>query len=249
MQELNGVFWDQCDFPFGNPSPIDREKCCLFLLENLAPYTWNTLRSFENSPATLAQSASILAGHSVSGLSKLDLLQIKNYGDGAKALAGLIQEDKFELSAPVACLLHNYVGKEDALEWGVIRSRDVSLYNISFVPPTNNLERIIQNGYDFLQNEVANPVERAIGVFLFMARNQPFYDANKRTASLMMNGCLMASGYFPITVMAKDSEEFHHELGRFYESGDANGMFKFFQKTIGELYSSYQYDSFSKSQE
>ena len=90
MQELNGVFWDQCEIPYGISSPIDREKCGLFLLENLAPYTWNTLRSFENSPATLAQTASILAGHSVSGLSNLDLLQIKNYGDGTKALAGLI---------------------------------------------------------------------------------------------------------------------------------------------------------------
>ena len=39
MQELNGVFWDQCEIPYGISSPIDREKCCLFLLENLAPYT------------------------------------------------------------------------------------------------------------------------------------------------------------------------------------------------------------------
>lgn len=169
----------------------------------------------------------------------------KKYGDGTKALAGLIQEDKFELSAPTACHLHNYVGKEDALEWGVIRSKDVSLHNISFVPPTNDLEKIIQNGFNFLQHEVANPVERAIGVFLFMARNQPFYDANERTASLMMNGCLMVNGYFPITVLNQNSEEFHRELGLFYESGNANDMFRFFQKTIQELYSKEQYESFS----
>lgn len=99
MQELNGVFWDQCEIPYGISSPIDREKCCLFLLENLAPYTWNTLRSFENSPATLAQTASILAGHSVSGLSNLDLLQIKNYGDGTKALQA--SSRKTNLSYPL----------------------------------------------------------------------------------------------------------------------------------------------------
>ncbi len=88
-------------------------------------------------------------------------------------------------------------------------------------------------------------MERAIGVFLFMARNQPFYDANKRTASLMMNGCLMVNGYFPITVLNQNSEEFHRELGLFYESGNANDMFRFFQKTIQELYSKEQYESFS----
>lgn len=218
-KELDGVIWDLNELSFETPFPSDRGKSCSFFLQSLATFTWNTLRSFEDNPATLTQTTSILAG--------------------------LIQEDKFELSTSTACHLHNYVGKEDALEWGIIQSRVVSLHNISFVPPTKDLENIIQNGFHFLQHEVANPVERAIGVFLFMTRNQPFYDANKRTASLMMNGCLMANGYSPITVLNQNSEEFHRELGSFYESGNANNMFRFFQKTIQELYSEEQYKSFS----
>ena len=218
-KELDGVIWDLNELSFETPFPSDRGKSCSFFLQSLATFTWNTLRSFEDTPATLTQTTSILAG--------------------------LIQEDKFELSTSTACHLHNYVGKEDALEWGIIRSRVVSLHNISFVPPTKDLENIIQNGFHFLQHEVANPVERAIGVFLFMTRHQPFYDANKRTASLMMNGCLMANGYSPITVLNQNSEEFHRELGSFYESGNANNMFRFFQKTIQELYSEEQYKSFS----
>lgn len=218
-KELDGVIWDLNELSFETPFPSDRGKSCSFFLQSLATFTWNTLRSFEDNPATLTQTTSILAG--------------------------LIQEDKFELSTSTACHLHNYVGKEDALEWGIIRSRVVSLHNISFVPPTKDLENIIQNGFHFLQHEVANPVERAIGVFLFMTRQQPFYDANKRTASLMMNGCLMANGYSPITVLNQNSEEFHRELGSFYESGNANNMFRFFQKTIQELYSEEQYKSFS----
>lgn len=218
-KELDGVIWDLNELSFETPFPSDRGKSCSFFLQSLATFTWNTLRSFEDNPATLTQTTSILAG--------------------------LIQEDKFELSTSTACHLHNYVEKEDALEWGIIRSRVVSLHNISFVPPTKDLENIIQNGFHFLQHEVANPVERAIGVFLFMTRNQPFYDANKRTASLMMNGCLMANGYSPITVLNQNSEEFHRELGSFYESGNANNMFRFFQKTIQELYSEEQYKSFS----
>ena len=218
-KELDGVIWDLNELSFETPFPSDRGKSCSFFLQSLATFTWNTLRSFEDNPATLTQTTSILAG--------------------------LIQEDKFELSTSTACHLHNYVGKEDALEWGIIRSRVVSLHNISFVPPTKDLENIIQNGFHFLQHEVANPVERAIGVFLFMTRHQPFYDANKRTASLMMNGCLMANGYSPITVLNQNSEEVHRELGSFYESGNANNMFRFFQKTIQELYSEEQYKSFS----
>lgn len=245
--KLNGIFWDLGNYAFRLPFVGDPKKSCAIFRKNIVEITWNSMRSLENNPTTLPQTATILAGQAVGGISIFDLMQVKNYGDGAKALANLILSDKFNLSVSVTCHLHNYVGKEDALEWGVIRSRDVSLLNISFVPPTKDLENIIQNGFQFLQHEVANPVERAIGVFLFMARNQPFYDATKRTASLMMNGCLMANGYFPITVLNQNSEEFHRELGLFYESGDANNMFKFFQKTIQELYSEEQYESFPAS--
>ena len=218
-KELDGVIWDLNELSFETPFPSDRGKSCSFFLQSLATFTWNTLRSFEDNPATLTQTTSILAG--------------------------LIQEDKFELSTSTACHLHNYVGKEDALEWGIIRSRVVSLHNISFVPPTKDLENIIQNGFHFLQHEVANPVERAIGVFLFMTRHQPLYDAKKRNTSLLMKSGVLANGYSPITVLNQNSEEFHRELGSFYESGNANNMFRFFQKTIQELYSEEQYKSFS----
>lgn len=245
--KLKGIFWDLNHYEFKLPFTGDAKKSCAIFRKNIVEITWNSMRSLENNPTTLPQTATILAGQSVGGISIFDLMQVKNYGDGAKALADLIIRGKFDLSVSIACHLHNYVGKEDALEWGVIRSKDVSLHNISFVPPTKNLEQIIQDGFKFLQKEVANPVERAIGVFLFMARNQPFYDANKRTASLMMNGCLMTNGFFPITVLNQNSEEFHRELGLFYESGDANNMFRFFQRTILGLYSKEQYENFPAS--
>ena len=76
-KELDGVIWDLNELSFETPFPSDRGKSCSFFLQSLATFTWNTLRSFEDNPATLTQTTSILAGHSVSGLSKLDLLQIK----------------------------------------------------------------------------------------------------------------------------------------------------------------------------
>ena len=52
----------------------------------------------------------------------------------------------------------------------------------------------------------------------------------------MMNGCLMRDGYYPITVMKRDAEEFHEKLGQFYETGDANDMMKVFQKQVSTMY-------------
>ena len=45
----------------------------------------------------------------------------------------------------------------------------------------------------------------------------------------MMNGSLLKDGYFPITVLNREAETFHRELGAFYETGNANGVFKFLQ--------------------
>lgn len=247
--ELNGIFWDRGVFELPLPYIGDTLKSCRIFRKNIVEITWNSMRSLENNPTTLPQTATILAGQSVGGISIFDLMQVKNYADGAKFLLNLLEENRFELSVEVVCSLHSLVGKEDALEWGFIRSSDVSLHNISFVPPTKDLATLITRGLDFLKNEIKDPVEKAIGIFLFLARNQPFYDANKRTASLLMNASLMKDGFFPITVLNKNSELFHSRLGRFYESGDANPMFEFFDQTIRELYSEEQRKTFPKLRE
>lgn len=39
-----------------------------------------------------------------------------------------------------------------------------------------------------------------------------------------------------ITVMNRDSEEFHTKLTAFYNTGDATEMMKFFEKTVATLY-------------
>ena len=93
-----------------------------------------------------------------------------------------------------------------------------------------------KKGFAFLNGKVKDPKERAIAVFLFMSRTQFFFDANKRTASLMMNGCLMLNGFWPITVLNQESVLFHQKLGRFYESGNADEMMAFFAHSVKKLY-------------
>lgn len=109
---------------------------------------------------------------------------------------------------------------------------------MEYLPPeASSLDSLAKTGLGWLNTAVANPKERAIAAFLFMSRSQFFYDANKRTASLMMNGVLMSNGYLPISVLNKQSERFHSELKTFYETGNADGMFAFFADIVTDLYS------------
>ena len=110
----------------------------------------------------------------------------------------MLRAGKFRVAIESACDLHRFVGYKDALEWSY-----------------EKLPMLAKNGFEFLNTEVKDPKEQAIAVFLFMTRTQFFFDANKRTASLMMNGCLMLNGYWPITVLNQESTEFHQRLEQF----------------------------------
>lgn len=207
--------------------------------KNLAAITWSCMATLENNPATLPQVQTILKGQAVGGISIFDLLQVKNYGDGANQLLNLLENGGFDLNLENACAIHRFVGKEEAREWGVVRTSTVTIAGIEYCPaPADQLEGIAAKGFAYLSSNILDPKVRAVAIFLFMSRNQFFFDANKRTASLMMNGCLMQQGYWPITILNRDSENFHEELTKFYESGNATGMMRFFENSVQKMYPS-----------
>ena len=72
-----------------------------------------------------------------------------------------------------------------------------------------------------------NVHHRAIAAFLWTARNQPFWDGNKRTGRLMMNGVLLDHDYDVLTVAASKQLEFNEKMIRFYDSADAGPMLEF----------------------
>ena len=223
---------------FEIPYIRDTEKATYVFNQNLVDITWNCVRTFEQNPSTLPQTRTILNGKSVDGLDVTDLLQVKNYGDGAHEMVRLLRSGEFKVNIETASNLHRFVGYKDALEWGTLRNLNTAIHDVEYIPPAyEKLPTLAERGFDFLNTEVKDPKERAIAVFLFMSQTQFFFDANKRTASLMMNGCLMLNGYWPITVLNRESVEFHEKLGRFYETGDADEMMRFFARIIKKQYS------------
>ena len=188
---LNGMHWTIGAFDFDIPFVGKSEKSIFFFNQNLPVITWNWLKILEQNSSTLPQTRTILNGKSVEGLDVNDLLQVKNYGDGAKELVRLLRAGEFSIDIETASALHRYVGYKDALEWGTLRNLNTGIHDVEYVPPSfEKLPMLAKDGFDFLTSEVRDPKEQAIAVFLFMARTQIFFDANKRTASLMMNGTM-----------------------------------------------------------
>ncbi len=232
------MHWNIGRFNFPIPCFEELRRAVFIFKRRLSEITWNSLAVFEESPASLQQTQAVLSGRAVAQLNAHDLRQIKNYGEGAKELVRLLSDDAFDLSEGCACAIHRRVGCGEALQWGVLRDLDLGIHGVDYRPPHHEeLGRLAREGFAYLKSEIADPRERAVALFLFMARSQFFFDANKRTASLMMNGCLMQSGYGPIGVLNRDSEEFHKRLGRFYETGNADPMMEFFETCARQIYS------------
>ena len=235
-EHLNGMYFEG-EFTFQIPTAnSSRDAICIFK-KNIANITYNFMTSLEQNPTNLPQTETILKGQSVSGISIDDLMQVKHYGDGVKVLLAMLKDESFLLNEATASKLHEYVGKEEAFTWGKFRNTPVSIGNVDYIPPDSHLLKdIAQKGFDFLEKQIESPSERAIAVFLFMARNQFFHDANKRTASLMMNGHLLQNGIYPITIFDKESEEFHTKLSEFYNTGNATKMMQFFEQMVQKMY-------------
>ena len=68
---------------------------------------------------------------------------------------------------------------------------------------------------------------RAIVVFLFAARNQFFFDGNKRTGWLMMNCILLSAGHHAVSIPFPRGREFDAAMLRFYETGGGEEMILF----------------------
>ena len=76
--------------------------------------------------------------------------------------------------------------------------------------------------------------DRAIFVFLTMARNQFFFDVNKRMGRFVMNGILLQEGYPAISVPAKRELEFNKLMISFYETGEQTKMNAFLRDFLDD---------------
>jgi len=214
-QQKLGFTWDYKVPLLLAPKGLDR---ACFRLQKLFPeYVFNTVY-LEDNPFTFPEVQTLLEGITVGGHKLEDQQQVLNQFKSIKQLVSLVKKNRFALDKPIFCQLHSLVAFEEALEWGVFRSGEVSIAGTLYKPPVaKKLDSIFSQGIEYIKT-IANPLERAIVMFLFGSLNQFFYDGNKRTSRLMMNGILLSSGFDAISVPAKNKLEFNQSMVAFYDT-------------------------------
>ena len=69
-----------------------------------------------------------------------------------------------------------------------------------------------------------------------MARNQFFWDVNKRMGRFIMNAYLLQQGYLAINLPASRQREFNENMLRFYDSNDETEMNSFMRSCLSPRY-------------
>lgn len=211
---------------FRTDSVRDVARACFRVRKVLEGVVHDTV-ALEGNPFTLPEVKTLLDGVTVGGHRLEDERQVLNQAASWKELLARAQNGRFELNRKTFCELHALVAREEALEWGVFRTGSVTIAGTDYRPPQwESLEAIFEQGLETL-HKIDHLHERAIAMFLFGALNQFFYDGNKRTSRLMMNGILLGAGEDAISVPARRRLEFNQAMIRFYDSRDGTEMMRF----------------------
>lgn len=219
-----GFTYRPCTFQTDTRSDVRR--ACFRVRKQLEGIVHDTV-ALEGNPFTLPEVKTLMDGFTVGGHRLSDAIQVLNQAASWRELLRQVEQGAFAVSEANCKALHALVAKEEALEWGVFRSGPVTIAGAQHRPPPHTeLAAIFTTGVQALA-AIADVHERAFATFLFGALHQFFWDGNRRTARLLMNGQLLAAGQDAVSIPAGRQVEFNQGMLQFYDSRDASSMFQF----------------------
>ena len=170
---------------------------------------------FEGVNTTLPQTQTIIDGMSVAGVSIDDIQVIINLKKGLEFVINNDQPYTFEISQTI----NRIVAAEDALEPGKIRTGNVQIGGVEYVPPVPSPDKVTSM-VSTIMNGNFTDTEKALKMMYQMMRDQIFWDGNKRTAVFSANYLLINAGAGIVNISEKQLPEFNTLLAQYYESGD-----------------------------
>lgn len=210
------------------PNP---KKALYFAKRHLPEFVCDSV-NLEGIHFTLPEVQTLLDGITVGGHKLSDEKITLNQARAWRLLFKMIEDDQFTLSKQIVLQLHAAAAEEESLTWGVFRSGNVTIAGTDYQPPAaHELEMLWSQMIETAEN-IVDIYDRAIFIFLQMARQQFFYDVNRRTGRLMMNGLLLKAGYPAINLPAKRQQEFNQLMLAFYASNNIVPMTAFMKSCL-----------------
>ena len=201
---------------------IGKEKALFFAKKITTGFVFN-MAKLEGNPFTFPEVQTLVEGVTVGGHSISDQQQVLRIKEGWSSLIERVEKGNLKLDKETVVELNAILAENEAPSVGDFRDGQVGIQGMEHEPPE---EDKLNELFDELVNETNNEnlPESAYRYFLKAAAHQFFWDGNKRTGQLIMNGLLIEGGYSPVLIPAKNQLEYNEKMVRFYNTGKTEEM-------------------------
>lgn len=177
----------------------------------------------ENRAVTFPQTKTILNGVNVPSVQLDDIQAILNMRDVWKFLLATINEP---VTFEYLCKINEYIARNEALEWGKLRTGSVGISGTDYLPPVP-CEDDVRKKLEKIMNSDSTATDKALEIFAWGTRGQLFWDGNKRTSMTLANKILVMAGAGILTITDSHMERFNTLLLDYYNTGNAEELKQF----------------------
>lgn len=183
----------------------------------------------ENRAVTFPQTKTILQGVNVPNVQLSDIQAILNMRDAWQFLLRSMDQP---VTLDYLCKINEYIARNEALEWGKLRTGSVMISGTDYLPPVPSAEAVSAELAEILSADTT-ATAKALEAFVWGARGQFFWDGNKRTSMTLANKILIAAGAGFLTITDRHMEQFNTLLMEYYNTGDSEALKDFlYENTI-----------------
>lgn len=177
----------------------------------------------ESRNITFPQTKTILQGINVPSVRLDDIQAVLNMRDAWRFLLSTMSEP---VSFEYWCRLNEYIARNEALEWGKLRTGSVGISGTDYMPPVPAEEQTRADLAAIL-NADTTATTKALEAFVWGARGQFFWDGNKRTSMTLANKILVSGGAGFLTITDRHMEQFNTLLLDYYNTGSSETLTDF----------------------
>ena len=158
-----------------------------------------------------------------------DIQAVLNMRDAWRFLLGSMSEP---VTFEYWCKLNEFIARNEALEWGKLRTGSVGISGTDYMPPVP-AEDQTRTELEAILTADTTATAKALEAFTWGVRGQFFWDGNKRTSMTLANKILVSSGAGFLTITDRHMEQFNTLLLDYYNTGDSEALKDFlYEHTI-----------------
>lgn len=204
------------------------KKKALFVFQKMKAELIHNMVVAEGSQLTAIQTKTIIEDKVTPNGAKVeDIEQAMRLSRAFDEVANQIKNDTFNVGKGNFIKINSIVAINEALSVGDFRNAQVYIMGSNYVPPDcSELDKAFTKMMRHF-NRKTNIEEKASDLFLDSARNQYFFEGNKRTAQIIMNGYLITNGFSPRSIAKENIMEYNEKMAYFYETNDKAAMYDF----------------------